>query len=72
MFPALQGAIDTLQKTFMAAAFAEGGLHEEAIRLVGDKKPHAAAKTYSLEDFLEAIGLDDAPVTYATVGRRVR
>ncbi|MCL7487609.1 MAG: hypothetical protein M8357_05485 [Desulfobulbaceae bacterium] len=56
-----------LQKAFMAVAFAEGGLHEEAIRIM-DEQPRR--HHHSIEDFLEATGLRGVSVTYAVVSVR--
>lgn len=53
-------AINQSQKIFMAAAFAEEGLHAEAIRLA--ECPNIQAP--SAEDFLESLDLRGIRMTY--------
>lgn len=53
-------AINQFQKIFMAAAFAEEGLHAEAVSLAGCsglQAPHA-------DDFLQSLGLGGIRMTY--------
>lgn len=52
-----------LERTFMAVAFAEAGMPEEAVRLVGMKQQ--APKR--IKTFLESIGLRDARITYGVL-----
>lgn len=55
-----------LEKVFMAAAFAEEGMPEEALRIM--EGPQARLK--GMGDFLDAIGLRGVPVTYAVLSAR--
>jgi hypothetical protein len=52
--------ISRLQKIFAAVALAEEGLHEDAVQLLDDNSPGSPKKS----DFLDAIGLRGARVTY--------
>ena len=54
-------AIGWLQKTFMAAAFAEEGLPEEALRIMASQSPLANS---SADAFLNSIGLGGIRMTY--------
>ena len=53
-------AINTFQKIFMAAAFAEEGLHAEAIDLAEGLSFQAP----SADDFLQSLGLGGIRMTY--------
>ena len=53
-------AINQFQKIFMAAAFAEEGLHAEAVILT--ESPHRPAP--GGEDFLQSLGLGGIRMTY--------
>jgi len=53
-------AINQFQKTFMAAAFAEEGLHAEAIALAEGLPLQAP----SGDDFLQSLGLGGIRMTY--------
>lgn len=53
-----------LERAFMAVAFAEEGMPEEAVRLMEDRQTHHIP---ALGDFLDAIGLRGVPVTYAVL-----
>lgn len=55
-----------LERAFMAVAFAEEGMPEEAVRIM-DNQPHHVP---GLGDFLDAIGLRGVPVTYAVLAGR--
>lgn len=54
-------AIGWLQKIFMAAAFAEEGLHEEALLVMDNPLPLANAST---DAFLRSLGLGGIRMTY--------
>lgn len=54
-----------LEKVFMAVAFAEEGMPEEAHRIMDSR-----ARLRGMGDFLDAIGLRDVPVTYAVLSSR--
>lgn len=54
-----------LEKTFMAIAFAEEGMTEEALRLTGKKPPRRNCGC--CETFLETIGLSEASMTFGLV-----
>lgn len=49
-----------LEQAFMAVAFAEEGLHEEARRLMGGSRQPPAR----IRSFLESIGLENARLSY--------
>ncbi|MEW6595207.1 MAG: hypothetical protein AB1413_10090 [Thermodesulfobacteriota bacterium] len=53
-----------LEKTFMAVAFAEEGLADEAVRLSGEPPRR---KCGCCEAFLAQIGLSEAPMTFGLV-----
>lgn len=53
-------AISQFQKIFMAAAFAEEGLHAEAISLAEGLGPEAP----KADDFLQSLGLGGIRMTY--------
>ena len=53
-----------LEKTFMAIAFAEEGMAEEAVRLTGEPPRR---KCGCCETFLATIGLDEASMTFGLV-----
>ena len=53
-------AINQFQKIFMAAAFAEEGLHAEAVVLAGSPSLPATGG----EDFLQSLGLGGIRMTY--------
>lgn len=50
-----------LQQTFMAAAFAEAGMPEEALLLMNSQTPQANS---SADAFLQSIGLGGIRMTY--------
>lgn len=50
-----------LEKTFMAIAFSEGGMAEEALRLTGNPKRR---KCGCCETFLATIGLNEVSMTF--------
>lgn len=54
-------AINQFQKIFMAAAFAEEGLHAEAVRLSESPNIQAVPAT---DDFLQSLGLSGIRMTY--------
>lgn len=51
------------EQTFMAVAFAEEGLHEEAQILAGKKRQTPKG----IKNFLDSVGLRDARMTYGTL-----
>ena len=53
-------AINKFQKIFMAAAFAEEGLHAEAIRLA----EYPSLQAPNADDFLKSLGLGGVRMTY--------
>ena len=55
-------AINQFQKIFMAAAFAEEGLHAEAVRL--SEGPNLQARPDTSDDFLRSMGLGGIRMTY--------
>jgi hypothetical protein len=55
-----------LERAFMAVAFAEGGMADEAIRIMEDRPP----QLHGIGDFLDAIGLRGVPVTYAVLAAK--
>lgn len=72
MIPPAKGkhVLGLILKTFMAAAFAEEGLHAEALRMLDGQSQHKHPAHHSIRDFLDTIGLSDVPVTYAVVAAR--
>ena len=61
--PAAKGRwAEFLEKTFMAVAFAEEGMPDEALRLVGAK----AHPQRRIATFLDSIGLRDVKMAYGT------
>jgi hypothetical protein len=52
--------ISQLEQTFMAAAFAEAGLYDEAVRMAEGLSYQAPAT----DDFLQSLGLKGVRVTY--------
>ncbi len=52
--------ISQLEQTFMAAAFAEAGLYEDAVRMAEGLSYQAPAT----DDFLQSLGLGGVRVTY--------
>ena len=55
--------ISRLQKIFMAVAYAEAGLHAEALRLINT----CQQKSHVVEGFLDAVGLRGVRVTYGVL-----
>lgn len=55
---------ERLRTIFMAAAFAEAGLHGEALQLLGRQAP---TENRDNNNFLDAVGLSGARVTYAVI-----
>ncbi len=51
-----------LEKIFMAVAFAEAGLHEEALRLAGDEQLSPGKATH--DNFIRALGLGGVRIMY--------
>jgi hypothetical protein len=58
--PLRSRAVSQFEKSFMAAAFAEEGLHDEAIRLA--ECPDLQAP--KADDFLQSLGLGGIRMTY--------
>ena len=54
------------EQVFMAVAFAEEGMPEEALRLVAKKQPSKRIK-----NFVNSIGLRDARMTYGVMQENV-
>jgi hypothetical protein len=59
----LNRKISPLEQSFMAAAFAEAGLHDDAIKMA-DGLSYQAPTT---EDFLQSLGLGGVRVTYGVL-----
>ena len=58
-----RGVLAWLKNHFMAIAFAEEGLSEEALRLIENNSPSSRA----LAGFLETVGLQGVRLTYAVL-----
>lgn len=58
-----KGALAWLRDHFMAVAFAEEGVPEEALRLIEIPQPSSPA----LAGFLETVGLQSVRLTYAVL-----
>jgi len=57
------GVLAWLKNHFMAIAFAEEGLSDEALRLIEDKRPSSQV----FAGFLESVGLQGVRLTYAVL-----
>lgn len=58
-----QKKVGYLERLFMAVAFAEEGMPEEALRIMEGRQ----GRPKGMGDFLDAIGLRGVPVTYAVL-----
>lgn len=56
---------DLLEKNCMAAAFAEEGLHDDALRLATDGHRHQ--QTPAFGDFLDTLGLRGVRIVYGSL-----